>query len=36
MNHLCYSAQKDATENAYDRSLDERLELINRQNVLME
>lgn len=27
---------RHTTETAYDRSLDERLELINRQNILME
>lgn len=31
-----YMSIRHTTESAYDRSLDQRLELINRQNILME
>lgn len=36
LNQISVCGLREATDSAYDRSLDERLELINRQNVLME
>jgi hypothetical protein len=36
LSQICHWGVREATDSAYDRSLDDRLELINRQNVLME